>query len=125
MLILDAGALIALERETRDMVALLKGELRDRRQPKTHGAVLGQVWRGGAGRQAPLARALRGVEIVPVDGVLGRRAGMLLKAARTSDVVDAALVAIAENGDEILTSDIEEIEALAAAAGIELELVRV
>lgn len=125
MLVLDAGALIALGRETRDVVALLKGELRDGREPKTHGAVLGQVWRGGGGRQAPLARALRGVEILPVDAELGRRAGMLLKAARSSDVVDAALVAIADDGDELLTSDVEDLEALAVAAGLELDLVRV
>jgi hypothetical protein len=35
------------------------------------------VWRGGSGRQAPVARLLAGVEVTPVDDLLGRRAGML------------------------------------------------
>lgn len=49
--ILDAGALVAVERGDRAVVAMLKGERRAGRVPATHGGVVGQVWRGGA-RQA-------------------------------------------------------------------------
>src|SRR5207248_1440170 len=61
-LVLDAGALVALERSDRDVIALVKRELLAGRVPATHGGVVGQVWRGGTGRQANLARVLPGVE---------------------------------------------------------------
>ena len=51
-LVLDAGALIAVERADRDTIALIKHELQAGRVPVTHGGVVGQVWRGGSGRQA-------------------------------------------------------------------------
>lgn len=125
MLLLDAGALIAIERDDRDVVALIKSELEAGRAPKTHGGIVGQVWRGGSGRQARLARLLPGVEIAPLDSELGRSAGMLLKTSRSADVIDAALVALAGDGDDILTSDAEDLHALAVAAGVHVELVPV
>jgi hypothetical protein len=123
MLLLDAGAFLAVERHDRDVVALIKAELTANRAPKTHGGIVAQVWRGGAGRQAPLARLLPGVDVVPLDVELGRSAGMLLKAARAVDAIDAALVAVAGDGDDILTSDVDDLRALAAAAGVHVELV--
>jgi hypothetical protein len=124
-LVLDAGALVAIERGDREVVALLKGELQHGRVPVTHGAVVGQVWRGGSGRQATLARLLPALEIVPVGAALGRRAGVLLGRARSSDVVDAAVVLLAVDGDAILTSDPEDIDRLVSAAGIDVDVVRV
>ncbi len=125
MLLLDAGAFLAVERHDRDVVALIKAELLANRAPKTHGGVVSQVWRGGAGRQAQVARLLPGVDVVPLDEELGRRAGMLLKAARAADAIDAALVAIASDGDDILTSDVDDLRDLAAAAGVHVELILV
>ena len=61
-LVLDAGALIAVERGDREVLALLKRERQQGRAPLTHGGVLGQVWRGGQGRQAQLARLLPGLD---------------------------------------------------------------
>lgn len=124
-LILDAGAFIAVERGERSTMALLKRELSFGRVPRTHGAVVGQIWRGGSGRQAGVARLLRAVEIVPVDDELGRRAGLLLGLSRTRDVVDAAIVLLARDGDEILTSDTDDLIPLAAASGVDLEIVPV
>lgn len=124
-LVLDAGALLAVERADRDVVALIKRELSRGRVPLTHGGVVGQVWRGGAGRQAPLARLLPGVRVAGLDEVLGRRAGVLLGRARTSDVVDAALVLLAEDGDLLLTSDVRDLERLAATVGVHVDLVPV
>jgi hypothetical protein len=125
MLILDAGALIAVERADRDTVALIKWELLSGRVPVTHGGVVGRVWRGGAGRQASLARLLRGCDVVALDETLGRSAGQLLARAGTSDVIDAAVVLLGDDGDTIVTSDPEDLAALAVAAGLQADLVPV
>ena len=125
MLLLDAGAFLAVERHDRDVIALIKSELIANRAPKTHGGIVAQVWRGGAGRQAQLARLLPGVDVVPLDAELGRSAGMLLKAAHAVDAIDAALVALASDGDDILTSDVDDLRSLAAAAGVQVELITV
>jgi hypothetical protein len=125
MLLLDAGAFLAVERHDRDVVALIKSELIANRAPKTHGGIVAQVWRGGAGRQASIARLLPGVDVVPLDVELGRNAGMLLKAARAVDAIDAALVALASDGDDILTSDVDDLRDLAVAAGVHVELIQV
>lgn len=124
-LVLDAGALVAAEQGERDVIALVKRERLAGRAPLTHGGVVGQVWRGGSGHQAPLARLLAGIEVVALDDGLGRRAGLLLGRSGTRDVIDAAVVLLAADGDEILTSDPEDLRALAAAAGTHVELVAV
>jgi hypothetical protein len=124
-LVLDAGALLAVERADRDTVALLKQELFARRAPLTHGGVVGQVWRGGAGRQARLAQLLPALDTAALDQPMGRRAGVLLGRARKSDVVDAAVVALAIDGDVILTSDPQDLASLAEAAGVHVDLVPV
>ncbi len=94
MLILDAGAFMAAERGDREVVALVKRERLAGRPPVTNGGVVAQVWRGGHGRQAPVARLLAGVEVVPVDDSLGRRAGMVLAVGGGSDAIDAAVVCL-------------------------------
>jgi hypothetical protein len=124
-LVLDAGALVAVERADRHVVALIKRELIARRAPTTHGGVVGQVWRSGAGRQARLAQLLPGLNIAALDEALGRRAGVLLGRARAYDVVDAALVLLTEDGDSLLTSDVGDIERLVAAADRHVDVVPV
>jgi hypothetical protein len=124
MLILDAGALVAVERSSREVIALIKRERLAERTPITHGGVVGQVWRGG-GRQASLARLLPGLDVVALDADLGRRAGALLARSRTTDVIDAAIVLLAQDGDEILTSDPDDLRALVAASGVHAEVVNV
>jgi hypothetical protein len=123
--ILDAGAFVALERGDRDLVALIKRERLADRPPLTHGGVIGQVWRGGSGRQANIARLLPGVDIRALDDDLGRRCGLLLGVTRESDVIDAAVVLLAGDGDEIFTSDPGDLQELAAAAGTHVELIPV
>ena len=125
MLVLDAGAFVAVERGNRDVVALVKRERLSGRVPVTNGGVVGQVWRAGSGRQAPIARLLAGVEVVPLDDLLGRRAGTLLARSGTADAIDAAVVCLAEDGDDILTSDPEDLRDLAQAAGIHVEIIPV
>ena len=123
--VLDAGALIAVEGSDREILSAIKDEIRAGRPPVTHGGVIGQVWRGGRDRQAILATILAGVDVVALDDRLGRRAGVLLGRAGASDVVDAALVLLAADGDEILTSDPDDLRPLAAAAGVHVDLVPV
>ena len=125
MLILDAGAFVAAERGDREVVALVKRERLAGCPPVTNGGVVAQVWRGGHGRQAPVARLLAGVEVVPVDDSLGRRAGMVLAVGGGSDAIDAAVVCLAGDGDDILTSDPGDLRPLAEAAGVHVELIAV
>jgi hypothetical protein len=122
---MDTGALVAVERSDRETVALIKIELLAGRAPVTHGGVVGQVWRSGSGRQANLARLLPALDIAGLDETLGRRAGVLLGRARMADVIDAALVLLATDGDSLLTSDASDMARLAATAGLHIDIVPV
>jgi hypothetical protein len=125
MLVLDAGAFVAVERGNRDVVALVKRERLAGRPPVTSGGVVAQVWRGGSGRQAPMAGLLGGAAVASVDDTLARRAGMLLARSGQSDAIDATVVCLAADGDDILTSDPGDLRVLAEAAGIHVEIVPV
>ena len=121
--VLDSGALIALERNVRSMWVRLKATRSAGEVPITHGGVLGQVWRGDP-RQARLARALGGIDVKPLDARLGRASGVLLGAAGRADVIDAALVLLASDGDEIVTSDPDDLVLLADVADKDVEIIR-
>jgi hypothetical protein len=125
MLILDAGAFVAVERGDRDVAAMVKRERLAGRVPVTCGGVVAQVWRGGHGRQAPVARLLAGTEVTAIDDQLGRRAGMLLARSGQSDAIAASVVCLATDGDDILTSDPDDLRVLAEAAGIHIDLIPV
>jgi predicted nucleic acid-binding protein len=112
-MILDAGALIAVSRNDRAMIARLVVAEQEGDELTTHPMVVAQVWRDHRGRQALLARLLRGVEIVAIDDDLGRRCGELLGKARTTDPIDAAVVLIATEGEAVVTSDPDDILHLA------------
>ncbi len=124
-LILDAGAFIAIERRDRAATRMLHREELDGRSPLTHGGVIGQVWRRGSGRQAILARLLPTLTVVPLDEELGQRAGVLLARTGTRDVIDAAIVLLAKDGDWILTSDPDDLAPLVEAAGLHLDVIPV
>jgi len=123
VLVLDAGAFVALERNERAMWRRLKGALIAGEPPGTHGAVVGQTWRGGTGRQVQLARALQAVDVHPFDFELGRRAGLLLALADQKDAIDAGVVAMARNGDQVVTSDPQDIGALVDAAQLLVDVI--
>ena len=112
-LVLDAGGLIALEHDDRASWVRLKAA-HAKGEVLTNAAVLGQVWRGGA-RQARLSHALAGVDVLPVDAALGHAAGELLGSTHSSDLVDATIVLIAQDGDEIVTSDVDDLSPLATS----------
>jgi predicted nucleic acid-binding protein len=123
-MILDAGALIAISRNDRAMIARLVVAEQEGDELTTHPMVVAQVWRDHRGRQAPLARLLRGVRIVSIDGDLGRRCGELLGKARTTDPIDAAVVLIATDGESIVTSDPDDIRHLAGCARRRILVIR-
>jgi hypothetical protein len=125
MLVLDAGAFLAVERGDRDVVAQVKRERLAGRTPVTCGGVVAQIWRGGHGRQTPVARLLAGTDVVPIDDGLGRRAGMLLARSGLSDAIDASVVCLARDGDYILTSDPGDLRVLAEVAELHVELITV
>ena len=57
--------------------------------------------------------------------VLGKSAGVLLGRSGGADAVDAAIVCLASDGDEMLTPDADNLHPLAEAAGVQLELIPV
>jgi hypothetical protein len=123
-LILDAGALIAVERRDRTTTALLRAAALDGTEIRTTSACVAQVWRDPA-RQVRLARTLAGCVEHPLDAVQARRCGIALGAGGTADVVDASIATVANHGDGILTSDPSDIERLLAAIGTRARVRRV
>jgi hypothetical protein len=122
-LVLDAGAFVAADRGDRAMAARLRVAERSGLELRSNGVVVAQVWRGPTGRQAGLARLLRAVDVKAVDDEMGRRAGSLLGRTKTSDAVDATVVATAAAGDRILSSDPGDIRTLVAASGLPILIV--
>lgn len=124
-LVLDAGALIALEKNDRAMWRRLKLVLHSGEIPITHGGVVGQAWRGRGSRSALIALALASVDVRVLDEDLGKRSGELLGRVKKSDVIDAALVLISTDGDTIATSDPDDLQSLARTAGRVVDLITV
>ena len=115
-LILDAGALVAVERGNRAMIARLRAAQQHGLDLRSNAMVVAQVWRDRHGRQAGLAQMLRAVDVRAVSPDDGRRAGVLLGMTGTSDPVDATVVLLASPGDRIVTSDPQDLAALTEAA---------
>ena len=123
-LVLDAGALIAIDRDDRDVHKTVRDAHRMGVQVLTNSMAVAQVWRDSKGRQAELAKVLRGVRVQPVTPDDGRRAGELLEAAGLSDAIDASVALLAETGDRVLTSDPGDLRTLCEAAGNRVIVVR-
>lgn len=123
--VLDAGALLRIDRGDKRLMALVLKERLAGRSAVTHGGIVGQAWRSGGPKQARLAKALPGIEVVPLDEEFGKRAGRLLAAARSADVIDAAAVLLARHGDRIWTSDPTDLAHLAEAARLRVDIVKV
>ena len=100
--VLDAGALIAIERG--DERARQQIQVADR-QLIIPAPVLAQVWRDGA-RQARLARLVgshrTSVEIL--DEQLAKSVGVLLGRSGTSDVADASVVLAARRYEAVVVT---------------------
>jgi hypothetical protein len=114
---LDAGALLAVDRDDRAMIARLRAAQRGGLELRSNAMAVAQVWRDRRGRQVSLARMLRAVDVRSVSERDGRDAGVLLAAAGTADAIDATVVLLAEAGDRVVTSDPQDLTRLAEAAG--------
>ena len=80
--------------------------------------------RGGSGRQAEVARLLRGVEVRTLEGAR-QEGGGILGPREAGDAVEAAVVCLAADGEDILASDPGDFRALAEAASANVDLVSV
>jgi len=111
-LTLDAGALIAAERDDRRFWAFWKEALQRDIEIVVPATALAQVWRGP--KSARQALVLKGSEVEALDEPRAKATGVLCGRAGTSDVVDAHVVVGAyARGDDILTTDPEDFERLA------------
>ena len=110
-LILDTGALIAIDRGDRRLGAMLHETARHRVDAVTSCVCVAEAWRHPS-RQARLTRALAGIIEHPLDSDAARACGMLLARARTREIADAAVTVLARDGDLVLTSDAGDIEHL-------------
>jgi len=85
--------------------------------PKVPSIVLVECLQGHAGRDANENRFLKTCEISQaIPESLARRAALLRRLARRGSAVDAIVVALAEPGGTVLTSDPGDLEALATHA---------
>lgn len=124
MLVLDAGALVGIERRNRRVGALLRVAQQQRVPVHTSAAAVAQVWRDGA-RQANLARVLAGVVTDALDLEVGKRLGVMLGTGHTTDVVDAHVAFLSSDGDQVLTSDPDDICLLLESRAVRAMVTRV
>jgi predicted nucleic acid-binding protein len=103
-IVLDAGALIAIERNDRGMWLVLKRAALLTESVLVPSTVLAQVWRGSA-RQTQLGRVLKQCVIAPFDAV-AEAVGVLCGKNHTSDICDAHVAVVAaRSGKALYTSD--------------------
>jgi predicted nucleic acid-binding protein len=111
---LDTGALIALDRNERRVIALLARAHEIGARITVPATALAQAIRRPS-RQVRLSRLVRqpATELAALDGADATRVGLLLAARRTSDVVDAHVVICARRaGQPIVTSDPDDLARL-------------
>ncbi len=104
---LDAGGLIALDRDDRRVVVLLARARETGAQVTVPASALAQAIRRPE-RQARLSRLLRQptTQVAALDRVAATSVGRLLAASGTSDIADAHVVICARGaGQSVVTSD--------------------
>jgi predicted nucleic acid-binding protein len=113
-LTLDAGALIALDRNDRRIIVLLARVAERTEQLTVPATALAQAMRRPAS-QARLARLIRQptTQLRALDGPDATSVGLLLAATGTSDIADAHVVICARrSGQAIVTSDASDLRRL-------------
>lgn len=120
-MVLDAGALIALERGDARMRALCREALRTRARLVVPAGVVGQVVRDRS-RQVAVRALLKGptTEVPVLDQLLAEAAGVLCGKAGTSDVIDASVVITAmRERAVVVTSDVDDLRRLDSRVRLE------
>jgi hypothetical protein len=111
---LDAGALIALDRDDRRVLVLLARAAEVGARVTIPATALAQAMRRPP-HQARLSRLIRQptTALVPLDGPGATAVGLLLAASRTSDIVDAHVIECARGHREpVVTSDPNDLRRL-------------
>jgi len=120
---LDAGALIALDRDDRRVVVLLARAAQRGARVTVPATVLAQAVRQPS-RQARLSRLVRQTttDVVALDRLDAVEVGRVLAASSSSDIADAHVVVCARRaGQAVVTSDAPDLRRLDP----ELELIEV
>lgn len=109
-LTLDSGALIALEKNKRRVVVLIKAAIVKRMSVTIPTVAIAEAWRG-ASYLPPLLRDLYDhADRDAVDDELAKRAGEALASTRRADAIDALVMTSASRrGDRVLTSDPDDL----------------
>jgi hypothetical protein len=118
LLVLDSGAVSRLAERSRASAALLIALREEGLWPAAvPSVVLVECLQGHAGRDANENQFLKTCDVIDhVTEGLARRAALLRRRARRGSAVDAIVVALAEPGGTVLTTDPGDLEALAAHA---------
>jgi hypothetical protein len=109
--VLDAGALIAFERNDRKVRTLVELAMAHGGAVHAPGGVVAQVWRDGS-RQVRLARLLGSglVQVQALDREEAQGTGVLCGKSGARDVVDASVALLARRHDAaVVTSDPEDL----------------
>lgn len=113
-LVLDAGALVGVERNDRELVVLFSRAIERGRTIVVPAGVVAQVWRDPS-RQVRLARLLNAEDVViaDLDLELARAVGRLLAARDASDIIDASVAVLARQyAAAVVTRDAGDIRRL-------------
>jgi hypothetical protein len=112
---LDAGAMIALDRNDRGVIALLARAAERGLRVTVPATALAQAMRNPA-RQVRLSRLIRqaGTDLVGLCAVDATAVGLLLAHTGTKDIVDAHVVVCARrSGQVVATSDASDLRRIA------------
>ena len=116
-MILDAGVLVAIDRDEPDAKDFIDTAQLHSEPLRTTAPVVAQVWRDGS-RQARLSRFLPSLDVQPFTAAQVSLVGTLLRRSGASDVVDAHLLACAIRLDDtVITSDVDDFTRLTAHLG--------
>jgi predicted nucleic acid-binding protein len=110
----DTGALLAIERRSRRMQALLDEIDRNDIGIAVPAGVVAQAWRGGP-RQARIATLLADerTQVLPLDDAFARAVGLACGRCGHSDVVDVSVALCAKSRDgRVVTSDPDDLRAV-------------
>ena len=111
---LDAGGLIALDRDDRRVIVLLARARETKARVTIPATALAQAVRQPE-RQARLVRLIRQptTDVVPLDRVDATSVGRLLAVSRTSDITDAHVVICGRRSRQrVVTSDPKDLRRL-------------
>jgi predicted nucleic acid-binding protein len=118
LLVLDSGAVSRLAERSRASAALIVALREEGLWPAAvPSVVLVECLQGHAGRDANENQLLKTCDVIArIPESLARRAALLRRRARRGSAVDAVVVAMAEPGGTVLTTDPDDLEALASHA---------